>query len=181
MEEMKQLEALPAAEPAAPAEVPGTMLMQMLDEEGAMIAWDKRGGAFRSSLETETEEGKSKMMRCLQRGDVGSKDYVNKVFHMEHYYVHPILRTDPLTGEIEPRFRIVMLDPDGKTLSTSSKACADMLNAAIRLYKNGPWKPPLPCLFAQVKSSEPGPDGKPKYYSTFHVQARPATRNAAKK
>ncbi len=155
--------------------------VELVDDDGAILSWETGGNVFRSSVNVETERGKSVYILCQSRGDFGSKDLCDGTpFHVADYFAHPVERVDPKTGEVNKVIRIVLVNTEGRTMSTSSPAVATMLAHVRRVYGEGPWNPPLPCVFRQLRSSNNNPDGSPKYYSTFRVLEREVDKPKAK-
>ena len=77
-----------------------------------------------------------------------------KPFPMKWYYCHAVPLVNQQTGEVDDRVRIVLISPDGQTVSCCSTGVLDSLDMIRRYEGDGPYDPPIMVKFAEQRTRQ---------------------------
>lgn len=146
-EETKPTENLPAVSEESPRAT----------EEGLIAHWHEDRVNSITSLDLESDNGKSDYLRGLQKADHGGQDSCDVELRVRDYIVHPITIVDPLTGEERTMLRLVLFLTNGQTIGTCGIAVIKAWRHAVHpiIYGPGPWENPLTLVLSKVKGTGP--------------------------
>jgi hypothetical protein len=112
-------------------------------DEGVMARWDSSAAAISTNIDMTSSKGRAMMTRCLATADLKTRAAVGQVLEAVAFMAHPIEIEDKETGEITRKVRVVLVLKDGRTVSTSSRACVRAISVLARATQGGKWDPPI--------------------------------------
>lgn len=128
--------------------------------------WDERQQAIRTSINTDTDDGKVAYISALAGKDYDLQDLPGKDEIIQDWLLHVREYVEPETGECCVALRLALLTVSGKVYSGGSKSLIDAWAAVVRMFKGTvPW-PRLRLTITKV----PRPGGKGSYLRLDRVQ-----------
>lgn len=115
-----------------------------------ITGFGKAKGPHFQNWPLKTPEDAARLMRCLSKSDESSDTMINRTFFMRNLFIHRVHLTNVETGEIVAMPRVVLINPEGKTLSFCSAGVWGSIEWIVRMYTTGPWNPPIPVIVRKV-------------------------------
>jgi hypothetical protein len=124
---------------------------------GSMIeSFTTAGPVVETSIDVKTPQGKTDYMRCLGTADRLAMQVAGQEIYIRDWLIHEVELTDEATGELYPAARLVLVEHDGKTVSTCSESLIGGISHLLRLYGRGPWVPTLAITINAIKAKIKG-------------------------
>ena len=104
---------------------------------------DYTGPKVFGSIDMSTDEGRNAFLNTVSDPDFRAEEMNGEKFSMVHWLV--TAAHFPGKDDEEPRdgLRIVFIDDQGRTLSTTSEAVGRWLDSVFTVYGRGPYEPPI--------------------------------------
>lgn len=112
-------------------------------DSGIMARWSEAAIAVVTNIKQDTPKGRALATRCLASADLKTRNVVGQKIAATHFFAHTVEVTNTDTGEISKKVRVVLLLIDGRTVSTTSKACVRCLSVIAQHTKGKEWNPPI--------------------------------------
>ena len=109
-----------------------------------------------TSLDVATEEGQITLINATGPPDLTIDEYDGKTFLISHYVVWTSQTVDEETGEVREHPRTTLIDPDGRTLQTTSEFVPHRLSLLCAMRGPGPYDPPVPIVVRLRQSRRKG-------------------------
>ena len=110
-------------------------------------------GAMIFSFDPTSEENEDKVFDADANGTKDWVQHTEHPFSMVHWVAKRILMPRPDSTDVQPCIRIVLIDSEGETISFVSIGIAASLDLIRTLRGDGPYDPPIPVVFARIKTS----------------------------
>jgi hypothetical protein len=123
-----------------------TPVIPLVHEEsdsGIMARWSDAAIAVVTNIQQQTPKGRAIATRCLASADLKTRNVVGQQIRATHFFAHTVEITNTDTGEITKKVRVVLVLEDGRTVSTTSKACVRCLSVIAQATKGKAWDPPI--------------------------------------
>lgn len=119
--------------------------VRLPEQPGSLIRLIKaRATSIETSIDVGTPAGEQTFTRCMAKADRLAKQSVGQEITVAAYLAHEIELTNDETGEVLPAIRLVLVTPDGTTISTTSTTLIRGWFDAIALMGRngyaGPWR-----------------------------------------
>lgn len=100
--------------------------------------------ALWTSIDKTTDEGKALILRASTgQADLKAEDIMADPFPMQHLLAQKVQILEERTGELVTMDRVVLISPDGKTVSFVSAGIMNCLKYIMGLYGRPPYQVPL--------------------------------------
>ena len=126
-------------------EHPGKQLADMLRED-----WE--GPTRICTFNMDAPETAQLALKSINAADVDVDDLDGDAFMVRHYLIERTVYQDDDEDEGRVGFKIVLYNPDGVTMVTSSNQIARALDILVSTLGPGPWDPPLGLKFERVQT-----------------------------
>lgn len=110
---------------------------------GELIRWERTQSAVLSTIDTSTDEGKTRYLKCLTSPTFRAKARVGEKLPVVDFFLHRVERVNKETGEVVPGLRLVFVLDDGRTVATSSEPVMKTWYHVANLYGRKTYSPPL--------------------------------------
>lgn len=112
-------------------------------DEGIMMRWTDAAINVATNIDMQDEEGRAMLTRCMSTADLKTRNGIGLQIEAVAYFAHVVEITDTETGQIDKKVRAVLVLKDGRTFSTSSKACVRTISVLAKATQGKAWDPPL--------------------------------------
>lgn len=102
-----------------------------------------------TNLNPQVPADQNLILKCIDEPSLKKADYVNRELPVKWVYAHVADGQVGDDGELGEWVRLVLVTPEGDTLSMSGAIAGKALFVAKSLYGPGPWDPPLLCTIKQ--------------------------------
>lgn len=90
------------------------------------------------------------VLRVDEKGTRDWTQHTTEPFLLRTWAAHKVEKPDEDTGEMKVYVRVVLLDPDGETLTFGSKGVVQSLDMIRTLRGDGPYDPPLKITVVRI-------------------------------
>ncbi len=112
-------------------------------DEGVMMQWTNAAFAVATNIDGNEPEGRAMLTRCMSTADLKTRSAVGSVLEAEAFFAHVVEIADMETGEIAKKVRCVLVLTDGRTWSTTSRACVRTISVLAKATQGRQWNPPI--------------------------------------
>lgn len=109
-----------------------------------------------TTIKVESDRGREDYMKALGTADRLAKQCVGHELFIRDLLIHEVELTDDQTGEVFPAARLVLIEHNGNTISTTSDSLIGGFSHLLQLYGKGPWSPTLCITIKAVKARKMG-------------------------
>jgi Phage Single-stranded DNA-binding protein len=107
---------------------------------------------YASNMQMAGLEGLQMLTKLHGKAELEVDDLQGKPFLMKWFYAHKVeLRSDK-GGEVVDAIRVVLVDPDRRTLGFVSDGVVDSLDLIRSILGDGPYDPPIPVRVVRQKT-----------------------------
>lgn len=103
-----------------------------------------------TNIREKGREGLRLAMKASNQPTIPIEGATSISFKMKWYYCHSVPLVNQRTGEVDDRVRIVLISPEGETVSCCSTGVLDSLDMIRRFEGDGPYDPPVPVRFVET-------------------------------
>jgi hypothetical protein len=129
--------------PNLPAVIPpNDGLPQPANVSGPMALLHSVGPRYLSNIPKDDPALRPLIFKATGEADSDFVTENGKVWETAYYFAHPVQMTAN-DGEIVPALRVVLLQPDGRSIATVSPHIARSMGMILDTFGPGPWSPPL--------------------------------------
>lgn len=112
-----------------------------IPETDALMSFGGGNGRLASSLDLKTQEGRVKLLRCMNDCDKRLTECINEGIMVTNYVIHEIEIESRNGGELITVPRLVLISKDGKTYECVSETLLQSLKVIAFAYGRMPWEP----------------------------------------
>lgn len=126
-------------------------------KDGDMIGrWQTDAVPVMSSLNLDDDNDAALYLKALGTPDGVASTSTNKEIKCVHWLLHEVELTNPESGECVPALRLVIIGPQGETISTCSEVLVNQWKHVLRVWKTWPANPPVTFQIAAFKAKKIG-------------------------
>lgn len=131
-------------------ESPGTIALIPPTEQQMRLF----GGSdiVRISFNPRTPEGAELLFKCTLDQLPRLSDQANKELFVKHVFQHPAERIDPVSGEVSPFLRTVIIDENGNAYDCGSQGVDKTVKILTSVRGDPPWIPPIRAVVISQKT-----------------------------
>lgn len=126
---------------------------RVVNETGCFMVADS-GHATYCSIVANTPEERKRVFNAVNTPDKVLRDYINKTINLRDVFAEQCNFVDRESGEVKPGVRIVLIDDEGVSYSTSSTGIFTGLSKLFNIYGTPDcWTEPVPITIKQISRS----------------------------
>lgn len=119
-----------------------------------MGAGDWKLGAYYSSFDHTTPEGRRQLYRSSLSADVRQEEWLKTPFPTVNIVIRPERHLNEETGELDPVTRLVAFDAEGFRACATGEGVLNSLRELLQHFGPPPWSPPLKLRLVQNRSAK---------------------------
>lgn len=139
--------------------VPVTTTVHPIAERqaGSMIAsWQSQASSILTSLQTDTPQGKEDFFKCNGTAKRLLKHCVGQPIAVRDWFIHEVQLTDQEDGETFPALRLVLVEDNGDTISTTSESVIRGWRHVVSMFGQRTFDPPVVIIVSAHKARTAG-------------------------
>lgn len=134
--------------------VESTNITEITDDSGACFMVADSGHKSYSSLTATTTAEKKLLFNIINSPKFKLQDQINLTIEVKDIYAETCEYVSKETGELIPGVRIILVDKDGNSYSTSSKGVFNSLTKIFQIFGlPHQWEAPIPIRVKQLAVS----------------------------
>lgn len=106
----------------------------IISDENGLMTTDGTAVPFVASFDVTTDEGRARAFNAAQAADEKLDDHVGETITIAAYYIEAINVEDDVTGEVQTRPHVIIIDTDGVAYEAQSKTLVSLLARLDSLY-----------------------------------------------
>lgn len=111
---------------------------------------NKNGTA--SNITLQGRDALAMMTKLHGKADLDADALGSDPFLMKHFFAHVVELRNQQSGELTESIRLVLIDPEGKTISFCSQGAVDSLDLIRSCLGDGPYDPPVKVRVVRQKT-----------------------------
>jgi hypothetical protein len=108
-------------------------------EANPLMQYGDVGGRMNTSLDLSTDAGRKQLTACFDKEPKALTQSVGQPVLVRDYVIHTYPHTDPKTGEVSERFRLILIDMDGVAWSTGGGTLLNSFKMITFGHGMPPW------------------------------------------